>query len=148
MDIFRLIGVGLITAIAVLIVKQAKPEIAIVVGMAGGIIMILMLVEAFTSIISSFTTILSKSGLSKGVFFVVLRIIGVGYLTEFSANLCIDAGSNSIADKILLGGKIIILVISMPIIMNIIEIITGLLPWECFHTLLEEQRNTYLLEIY
>lgn len=148
MEIFRLIGVGLITAIAVLIIKQVKPEIAIVVGMAGGIIMILMLVDAFTSIISSFSTILNKSGLTNGIFSVVLKIIGVGYLTEFSANLCVDSGSSSIADKILLGGKIIILVISMPIITNIIEIITGLLPWKYFLIFLWKKINTYSLGIF
>lgn len=128
MDIFKIIGVGLITAITVLIVKQVKPEVAVVIGMAGGIVMILMIADSLTSIVASFSSILQGSGLSGGVFSAVLKIIGVGYLTEFSANLCTDSGSSSIADKILLGGKIIILVIAMPIISNIIEIISGLLP--------------------
>lgn len=128
MDIFKIIGVGLITSITVLIVKQVKPEIAVVLGMAGGIVMILMLVDSLMGIVSSFTSILKKSGLTSSIFSVVLKIVGVGYLTEFSANLCSDSGSNSIADKIMLAGKIIILVISLPIISNIIEIISGLLP--------------------
>lgn len=129
MDIFKIIGVGLITAITALIVKQIKPEISIVLGMAGGIIMILMLVDAFSNIISSFSSLLNKSGLAGGIFSTVLKIIGVGYITEFSANLCVDAGSSSIADKILLGGKIIIMLISIPIVTSIIEIISGLLTW-------------------
>lgn len=128
MDIFKIIGVGLITSITVLIVKQVKPEVAVVIGMAGGIVMILMVVDSLTTVISSFSSILQGSGLSGGVFSTVLKIIGVGYITEFSANLCVDAGSSSIADKILLSGKIIILVISMPIVSKIIEIISGLLP--------------------
>lgn len=128
MEVFRIIGVGLVTALTVLIVKQIKPDIAVVLGMAGGIIMILMLVDSLTNIVASFSSILKKSGLTTGIFSTVLKIIGVGYITEFSANLCADSGSSSIADKVLLAGKIIILVISMPIISNIIEIISGLLP--------------------
>ena len=128
MEVFRIIGVGLVTALTVLIVKQIKPDIAVVLGMAGGIIMILMLVDSLTNIVTSFSAILKKSGLTTGIFSTVLKIIGVGYITEFSANLCADSGSSSIADKVLLAGKIIILVISMPIISNIIEIISGLLP--------------------
>lgn len=127
MDIFKIIGVGIITAISALIVKQIKPEVSIVVGMAGGIVMILMLVDAFSSIISSFSLLMNKSGLTSGIFSTVLKIIGVGYITEFSANLCVDAGSTSVANKILLGGKIIIMTIAIPIITNIIEIISGLL---------------------
>lgn len=128
MDIFRIIGVGLATAITALIVKQVKPEISIIVGVAGGVIMLLMLVDSVTSILSVFNALTQKSGLSTGVFSAVLKIIGIGYITEFSANLCVDAGSSSIANKILLAGKILILVAALPIITNLIDIISELLP--------------------
>ena len=128
MDIFRIIGVGLATAITALIVKQVKPEIALIVGAAGGVIMLLMLVDSVTSILSVFSSLIQKSGLSTGIFSAVLKIIGIGYITEFSANLCVDAGSSSIANKILLAGKILILVSAIPIITNLIDIIAGLLP--------------------
>lgn len=130
MDIFRIIGVGLATTVTALIVKQVKPEIAIIVGVAGGIIMLLMLVDSVTSILSVFSSLTQKSGLSTGIFAAVLKIIGVGYITEFSANLCVDAGSTSIANKILLAGKILILVSAIPIVTNLIDIISGLLPWQ------------------
>mgnify|MGYP002425626467 FL=1 len=130
MDIFRIIGVGLATAVTALIVKQVKPEIAIIVGVAGGVIMLLMLVDSVTSILSVFSSLTQKSGLSTGIFAAVLKIIGVGYITEFSANLCVDAGSTSIANKILLAGKILILVSAIPIVTNLIDIISGLLPWQ------------------
>lgn len=128
MEIFKIIGIGLATMIAVLIVRQVKPEIAVVIGLAGGITIIIMLVDSLTSILSVFETLVSKTGLSEGLFGAVLKIIGVGYLTEFAANLCNDAGSSSIADKILLAGKIIILVVALPVVSNLIDIIVGLLP--------------------
>ena len=128
MDIFRIIGVGLATAITALIVRQVKPEIALVVGLCGGIIMILMLVDSITNIISVFNSLVSKSGLSSGIFAAVLKIIGIGYITEFSANLCNDSGASSIGNKILLAGKILILISALPIVMNLINIIAELLP--------------------
>ena len=128
MDIFRIIGVGLATAITALIVKQVKPEIAIIIGLCGGVIMILMLVESTTNIISLFNSLVSKSGVSAGIFSTVLKIIGIGYLTEFSASLCNDAGATSIGNKILLSGKILILISALPIVTNLINIIAELLP--------------------
>lgn len=129
MDIFRIIGVGLATAITALIVKQVKPEIAVVVGLCGGIIMVLMIVDSATNIISVFNSLVSKSGVSSGIFSAVLKIIGLGYITEFSASLCNDAGATSIGNKILLGGKILILISALPIVTNLIDIIAELLPW-------------------
>lgn len=128
MDIFRIIGVGLATAITALIVKQVKPEIAVVVGLCGGIIMVLMIVDSATNIISVFNSLVSKSGVSSGIFSAVLKIIGLGYITEFSASLCNDAGATSIGNKILLGGKILILISALPIVTNLIDIIAELLP--------------------
>ena len=128
MDIFKIIGVGIITAITALIVKQIKPEVSVIITISGGILMILMLVESLTNIFGVFSSIIEKSGLTAGLFSTVLKIVGIGYITEFSANLCNDAGVSSIADKILLAGKIIILVLALPIVSNIIDIISGLLP--------------------
>lgn len=128
LDIYKLIGVGLITAISVLIVKQVKPDIAIVIGLTGGILLVIMMVDSLTQIISIFNNILLKSNLSQSLFNSLLKIIGIGYLTEFSANLCVDAGSANIADKILLGGKLLILVVALPIITNLLDIIVGILP--------------------
>ncbi len=128
MDIFKIIGVGIITAITALIVRQIKPEVSVIITISGGIIMLLMMVQSLTSIFSAFNSIVEKSGLTSGLFTTILKIIGVGYITEFSANLCADSGASSIADKILLAGKIIILVLALPIVTNIIDIISGLLP--------------------
>lgn len=128
MDIFKIIGVGIITAITALIVRQIKPEVSVIITISGGIIMLLMMVQSLTSIFSAFNSIVEKSGLTSGLFTTILKIIGVGYITEFSANLCADSGASSISDKILLAGKIIILVLALPIVTNIIDIISGLLP--------------------
>ena len=90
--------------------------------------MVLMIVDSATNIISVFNSLVSKSGVSSGIFSAVLKIIGLGYITEFSASLCNDAGATSIGNKILLGGKILILISALPIVTNLIDIIAELLP--------------------
>lgn len=127
MLIIKVICVGIITSIAVMIVKQLKPEIAIVLGMAGSIIILLMILNSLGSVIESFINFTDKIGIDNELFLLILKIIGVGYLTEFSANLCIDCGSSSIADKILLSGKVVIMLLSIPIINTLINIISGLM---------------------
>lgn len=128
MEVFRIIGVGIITAITALLVRQVKPEISVVISITGGILMLLMIANSLTSVFETFNEVIEKSGLTKGLFSTILKIVGVGYVAEFSASLCQDAGAGSIADKILLGGKVAILVLALPIVTNIINIISGLLP--------------------
>jgi len=128
LEIFKILAIALITCVATLIVKQVKPDFASLVTLAGGIVILLMLVDYINQVFDVLNYIVEKTNLSPGLFSIVLKIIGIGYLTEFTANICTDAGSSSIASKVLLAGKIIILVMSLPILTNIIDIIVGILP--------------------
>lgn len=128
MEIYKIIGVAIITCIIVIVLRQTKPEFATLLALAGGMIIILMTVDYLTATVSSFSTLAEKSGLPKGLFKTVLKIVGIGYLTEFSSNLCADSNCQSLADKVLLGGKIIILTVAMPIVSNILEILVELVP--------------------
>ena len=127
MELFKIVGIGLITCIACLIVRQVKPDVASIIMIAGGVVILLMVVDYVAQIFDVFKVIIDKTGLTSNLFSIVLKIVGVGYLTEFAANICSDTGCNSLADKILLAGKILILVMSLPIVTNIVEIVVSLL---------------------
>lgn len=127
MEVFKIVGIGIIVCIVIVIVKQVKPEFALLVLITGSIIMIVYIFGYFTNILGVFDTIIQKTGINAELFSTILKIVGVGYLIEFSANICSDSGNPAIADKIILGGKLIILVLCMPIITNLLNIIVGLL---------------------
>ena len=116
-------SVGVIT-----MVKQVKPELAILLTTAASVILLIMTVNALTGVIAAFSTIAEKTGLPGGLFSGILKIIGVGYITEFAANVSDDAGNKSVADKILLGGKVIIMVLALPIVTALIDIVIDILP--------------------
>ena len=126
--ILKIVAIGLITCFAVLIVKPVKSDFALIIGVVGGIIILSMVLNCFTSIFNSFSSIVQKTGLNQKIFSLIIKVVGIGYLTEFSANLCSDCGNNGLADKMLLGGKVVLLVLSLPIINNILSIVMELLP--------------------
>lgn len=128
MDLIRIIGVGIMTTIAVIVLKPQKPEIAAFVSLAGGIIVILMVVDGLQHVITSITQIVERTGIQNELFAALLRIVGIGYLSEFASGICDEAGNSSMAKKIALAGKVLILVLALPIINNLIEIVIGVLP--------------------
>ena len=127
MVIIKIVAIGLATVFASMIVKQTKPEIAVLINIAGGIILIIMTVDMLGGIVGSFFEIFKKTGIDSSLLMPIVKILGVGYLCEFGANICQDAGSNSIADKVLLCGKIVILMLAMPIIKGVLDVVMELL---------------------
>jgi stage III sporulation protein AD len=128
MDLVKIIGIALVTTFAVMVLRPNKPELAALVSVAGGVIVLLMAVDALGSVIGSFTALVGRTGINSEVFSAILRIIGIGYLTDFAAGICTDAGNTSMAQKVSLAGKVIILVLALPIVDNLIQIIVGILP--------------------
>ncbi len=126
--IFKIIGIGLITCIAALILKPVRSDFAMIVTMVGGIIIMVMIMSSLSSALNIITTIANKTGVNTSLLSIVFKIVGIGYLTEFAASMCADAGSSGLGDKVLLGGKIVILAMSLPIITNILSIVMELLP--------------------
>ena len=123
MDIVKVIAVGIITVVAVIILKQIKPELSIFATIAGSLVIIFMILQAVGIVIVDYKSLLDKTGLNSGIFTSVLKIIGVGYLVEFASDICNDAGVGSISNKILLAGKILIMIMCLPIIKNLLELI-------------------------
>ncbi len=123
MDIVKVIAVGIITVVAVIILKQIKPELSIFATIAGSLVIIFMILQAVGVVIVDYKNLLDKTGLNSGIFTSVLKIIGVGYLVEFASDICNDAGVGSISNKILLAGKILIMIMCLPIIKNLLELI-------------------------
>ncbi|MBR7090978.1 MAG: stage III sporulation protein AD [Clostridia bacterium] len=126
-EIFKVIGLALITTIAVIVVKQVKPEMAIFVGLAGTIIVFLYIIDLLEQVFDLFNYILEVTNINSEMFTILLKIVGVGYITEIGANICSDSGNSAIATKVQLAGKLIIFVLAIPIITNLVEMITELL---------------------
>ncbi len=126
--IFKIVAVGLITCLATMIIKPVRSDFAIFIAITGGIIIIFLVIGYLTGIISTFKTIISSTGLDASLYKLLLKILGVAYLLEFTASICTDTGNGSLGDKILLGGKIVLMVMALPIIVSILDIVTSLLP--------------------
>lgn len=129
MELLKIVGIGILISFIIVIVKQIKPELAIATLVAGSIVMLIFILQYFTDILSVLNTIVTKTGIDNELFSTVLKIVAVGYLIEFGANICNDSGNTSIGDKIILGGKLLILILSLPILTSLLDVVIGLVPW-------------------
>lgn len=128
MDIVKIIGVGLTALIIIIILKQYKPEFTVYVSIIAGAIILLMVIGKIQAIIGVLSNLTNKIGTGSQFLKILLKITGIAILTEFAVSLCKDAGEGAIASKIDLGGKIIIVSISIPIITALLELVISILP--------------------
>ena len=102
MEIFKIIGVAFVTAITAILLKSTKPELSFAVTVTGVMVILVFVADMLQNTVNIISTIASLTGIENGLIKILLKIVGVGYLTEFSAGILNDFGSNAVADKVIL----------------------------------------------
>ena len=126
--IIKIIGIGLVALIIIILLKQYKPEFAIYISLLAGVLILLLVMDQLTQVISLLQSLESKASINSTFLAILLKITGIAFLAEFAVSVCKDAGEGAIASKIEIGSKIIIIAMSIPIISSLLEIILKILP--------------------
>lgn len=128
MDIIKIIGIGLISLIVIIIIKQYRPEFAVYISLIAGALILVLVLDKMSGVINLLTNLANKTSINKDFIFLLIKITGIAFLTEFAVSICKDAGESAIATKIDMGGKVMIIAISIPIISSLLETIIKVLP--------------------
>jgi stage III sporulation protein AD len=126
MDITKVIALGLIGTIFSVLLKKENPQIAMLTAAATGILIFLMLCSPLGELISLLRETAEQAGVGEGYFGIVLKVIGIAYLTQFGAQLCADAGESAVAAKIELAGKVLMMAAAAPVLTGLLETVIGL----------------------
>lgn len=127
-EFVKIIGIGLVSLILIIILKQYRPEFAVYISIIAGVIIILMVLDKFTNIINLLQSISNKTMINNKFLSLLLKITGIALLTEFAVSICKDSGESAIANKIEIASKLIIITMSIPIISSLLELMVKILP--------------------
>lgn len=128
MDIIKIIGIGLISLIIIIIVRQYKPEFTLYVSLLAGALILIFIMDKIGGIINLLTSLSNKTAINNEFLILLIKITGIAFLTEFAVSLCKDTGETAIANKVDMGGKVIIVSMSIPIISSLLETVIEILP--------------------
>ncbi len=128
MEIVQIVGLGLVATILALVVKEQKPLFAFLLAIASGVLIFYFLIGKISEVIRVLERLAVQADLNMVFLETILKIIGIAYIAEFGAQVTRDAGQGAIASKIELAGKVLILILAVPIIQIIIETVIHLLP--------------------
>ncbi|EMX0190341.1 stage III sporulation protein AD [Bacillus thuringiensis] len=124
----QIVGLGLVATFLAAVLNQHKSSITSLFIVFVGSMMFLILIDQIHSILQMIERVASEAKVSNVYVETLLKIIGIAYIAEFGAQITKDAGQGAIASKIELAGKILILVMAIPILTVVIETILGFLP--------------------
>lgn len=127
MEIIKIAALALTAVVLIVLVKHYKPEFGIFVTLGCSVLILYFLIDSLRYAFSYMSDIYARLDYGKTYFPVIIKVLAIAYITEFTSQLCKDAGESSIASKVELAGKIIIFCVAIPVFASILNLVEELL---------------------
>ncbi|MCC8067194.1 MAG: stage III sporulation protein AD [Clostridiales bacterium] len=121
MNMIKIACLGIAAVLLALFVKQTNAPFSELISLSACVLIIFYSISKLSSVFELLETLSGYVSEQKSYFKILMKIIGITYVADFSANLCRDAGYSAIAGQIEIFGKISIFAVSSPIILALIE---------------------------
>lgn len=127
MDIFAVAGFAVIAAIFAVLLRRYQPEIAVVIGLGAGILILIYVIIQAQPAVNEVSTLLDEANIDSSYAVILLKSLGICFITQLAADACNDAGESSIGSKIELAGKFAVLLVALPLFKKVAELAISLM---------------------
>ncbi|AUG57670.1 MAG TPA: stage III sporulation protein AD [Ruminiclostridium sp.] len=128
MEIFQIVILAVVATLIIMVLKVQRPEIALQISIITGVIIFFVVLGKTSAVIELLKTYADKANIDTVYFSTLLKIIGIAYIAEFGSEICKDAGESAIASKVELAGKVIIIVLAVPIVTSLLDLVIEIMP--------------------
>jgi stage III sporulation protein AD len=115
-ELVRIIGIALAGGVLAVTIRQYNPIFGMLTALSLGAFIMLSLCDVIKEVVVSISEIAESGGMEIGYIAVVMKVIGIAYISQFGAQMLRDSGENAIAAKCELAGKLFILYLTIPVI--------------------------------
>lgn len=119
----KIVAISIITVFLSSIVKQKNNEFATIINVCGGVLIFMSVYELFEEIMNFFIASSDELMIDSGLIKLAIKIIGVGYITEFTADIAQDFGNKVVSSKVVFGGKVVVCGMTLPIIKKLFSLL-------------------------
>ena len=127
MELPTILSMLLIAAFLTVLLRRYRPELAMGVGIVAGAIALLAVLKTATPAVSQLQALLDGAALPQAYTAILFKALGICLLTQLTADACRDAGESALAAKAELAGKLLLLVLSLPLFEKITSLALSLL---------------------
>lgn len=126
MIILKICAVGICAVVLIALIRIYKPEFTVEAVLCASLILFFYIIGSMKESFSYLEDIYQELSYGKEYFPIILKALGIAYITEFTSAICSDAGEKAIASKIELAGKIAIFFVALPLFTSLLELLNSL----------------------
>lgn len=127
MDMVKIGVLGIAGVLTGLLLKEMKPQFTLMISMAACVVIFFYAISRLEALSELFGKMTDYVTIQDSYLEILLKIVGISYIADFASGICRDAGFSAVAGQIELFGKISVLTISTPVVLALLDTVSGFL---------------------
>lgn len=113
-------------SMAGLLLKKTHPQMAMAVVLAAGAALLLSAIAPLAEVAGAMATLGQSAALPDGAVSLALKLMGVALVAQFGAQTCRDSDQEGLAQKVEFFGRVALLAMCLPVLLQVVELVSGL----------------------
>ena len=114
------------TAVFALMLRTQSPHSAMLLSVASGTVIILSMLKNMPDTLMGVRSVLAQGGIDTADINILLKVMGICFVTEFTCDTVTEAGLLSLSTNISFAGKILVLLTALPLFQSILDVVASL----------------------
>ncbi len=127
MEILKMSAFALVAVVIIVLIKQERKEIGVTISIIATTILAVYAIVQLNDIVNLLFDLISKVGVNAKYLEIILKVVGIAYIVELTKDVCVDSGETALGSKVEMAGKIVMVVMTIPIITGVVEVINKLI---------------------
>ena len=120
--LLSMIGLGLTAAVLAMTLRSMRTEYAVLLSLGAGVILLFWMIDSLSPILEQLGTLIESTRLAPEYGGILIKALGISYITQLASDACKDAGEGAIGAKLELCGRVSIILLSLPMFAELLSI--------------------------
>jgi stage III sporulation protein AD len=126
--IAKVVGLAVLATVVLAVLRRERPEWGVLVGVAAGTVLLLAVLKPLAQVVVDLLRLAALGRVQSQYLALILKVLGVAYLASLAAQVARDAGEGMVAERVELAGKVVILLMAVPLLSAILDTLLKWIP--------------------
>lgn len=120
-EVIKISVIGIFGVLTAIQFKTVKPEYSTYISVVLAMIIFSIVIQQLRTMLGGLAWLKELFEGTGGYLGILMKVIGITYLCEFSAGICKDAGYGAVSEQIEVLGKLSVMFAGLPILLAVVE---------------------------
>lgn len=123
----KITALALVTVVLCVLIRENQKPLSVLLSLLACVGIMLLGIAILDPILEVFKKFAGLSGMEDEVVSPMLKVAGIGLMTQIAAGICQDAGESALGKTVELCGTVLSMYAALPLLLAVLELVESMI---------------------